>query len=73
MGLDVGGWVGDDAEAAAGEDVEAEVAASFGPFVGLLGQDGADEAGDPCLSRCSGTAGGSGCVVVDGAREQMDR
>ena len=27
----------------------------------------------PCLSRCSGTAGGSGCVVVDGAREQMDR
>ena len=27
----------------------------------------------PCLSRCSETAGGSGCVVVDGAREQMDR
>ena len=27
----------------------------------------------PCLSRCSETAGVSGCVVVDGAREQMDR
>jgi len=26
------------------EDVEAEVAAAFGPFVVLLGQDGADEA-----------------------------
>jgi hypothetical protein len=26
------------------QDVEAEVAASFGPFVVLLGQDGADEA-----------------------------
>lgn len=30
---------GDDVEAAAGQDVEAEVAASFGPLVGLLGQD----------------------------------
>jgi hypothetical protein len=29
--------------AGAGEDVEAEVAAAFGPFVVLLGQDGADE------------------------------
>ena len=27
-----------------GEDVEPEVAAAFGPFVVLLGQDGADEA-----------------------------
>jgi hypothetical protein len=27
-----------------GEDVEAEVAAAFGPFVVLLGQHGADEA-----------------------------
>ena len=33
----------------------------------------AEKLADPCLSRCSGTAGGSGCVVVDGAREQMDR
>ena len=32
--------------AAAGQDVEAEVAAAFGPFVGLFGQDGADEADD---------------------------
>ena len=30
----------------AGEDVESEVAAAFGPFVVLLGQDGADEADD---------------------------
>lgn len=38
--------VGDEGEPAAGEDVEAEVAAALGPFVGLLGQDGADEADD---------------------------
>ena len=31
-------------EPAFGEDVEAEVAALFGPFVVLLGQDGADQA-----------------------------
>lgn len=37
---------GDDVEAAAGQDVEAEVAASFGPLVGLLGQDPSEEAGD---------------------------
>lgn len=28
------------------EGVQAEVAAVLGPFVGLLGQDGADQAGD---------------------------
>ncbi len=39
-----GGAGGCDGEAGAGEDVEAEVAAAFGPFVVLLGQDGADEA-----------------------------
>ena len=38
--------VGDGSDAAAGEDVEAEVAAAFGPFVVLLGEDGADEADD---------------------------
>lgn len=27
-------------DAAAGQDVQAEVAAAFGPFIGLLGQDG---------------------------------
>lgn len=32
--------------AGAGEDVEAEVAASFDPFVVLLGEHGADEADD---------------------------
>ena len=32
----------------AGEDVEAEVAAAFGPLVVLLGQDGADEPDDGC-------------------------
>ena len=31
-------------DAGSGEDVEAEVAAAFGPFVVLLGQDCADEA-----------------------------
>jgi hypothetical protein len=35
---------GCEGDAGAGEDVEAEVAASFGPFVVLFGQDGADEA-----------------------------
>jgi hypothetical protein len=34
---------GCEGDAGAGEDVEAEVAASFGPFVVLLGQDSADE------------------------------
>ena len=34
----------DGSDAAAGEDVEAEVAAAFGPFVVLLGQHGADQA-----------------------------
>ena len=40
------GFGGDGGQAAAGEDVEAEVAAAFGPFVGLFGQDRADEADD---------------------------
>jgi hypothetical protein len=30
----------------AGEDVESEVAAAFGPFVVLFGEDGADKADD---------------------------
>ena len=38
------GAVGGEGDAGAGQDIEAEVAASFGPFVVLLGQDGADEA-----------------------------
>ena len=38
--------VWDEGEAGSVEDVEAEVAASFGPFVGLLGEDRADETGD---------------------------
>ncbi len=37
------GGVGDEDDAGAGQDVHAEVAAAFGPFVVLLGQDGADE------------------------------
>jgi hypothetical protein len=37
------GGVGDGPEAAAGQDVEAEVAAAFGPFVVLFGEDGADQ------------------------------
>src|SRR5699024_8686295 len=42
----LGVGVGDEVEAAAGEDVESEIASSFGPFVGLFGQDRADEADD---------------------------
>ena len=49
--LEVAGWVHlragagrGEGDAGAGEDVEAEVAAAFGPFVVLFGQDGADEA-----------------------------
>src|SRR5918998_6010793 len=42
--LAVGGGVGDGGEAGAGQDVEAEVAASFGPLVVLLSEDGADQA-----------------------------
>jgi hypothetical protein len=38
------GACGCEGGAGAGEDVEAEVAAAFGPFVVLLGEDGADEA-----------------------------
>jgi hypothetical protein len=45
----------------AGEDVEAEVAAAFSPFVLLFGQDGADEA-------CQGIT-----TRQARAREQLDR
>ena len=37
---------GDQVQAAFAEDVEAEVAASFCSFVGLFGEDGADETND---------------------------
>ena len=37
--------VGAVVESALGEDVEAEVAGSFAPFVVLFGENGADEAG----------------------------
>ena len=40
----VGG--GDEVDSAADQDVEAAVAAAFGSFVGLFGQDGPDEADD---------------------------
>ena len=46
LGGHLASGVGDEREAALGDHVEAEVAAAFGPFVGLLGEDGADEAGD---------------------------
>ena len=42
---------GRERETGAGEDVEAEVAAAFGPFVVLLGQDGADEADEGVTGR----------------------
>ena len=48
LGVAVGGHLrvcaGCECDAGAGEDVEAEVAAAFGPFVVLFGQDSADEA-----------------------------
>ena len=37
---------GSDGEATFGEDVQAEIAAPFGPFVGLFGEDGTDDADD---------------------------
>ena len=46
VGVHLASGVWDGAHAGAGENVESEVAASFGPFVRLLGEDGADEAGD---------------------------
>lgn len=42
---------GCEGDAGAGQDVQAEVATSFGPFVVLFGQDGADQADE-------GVAGG---------------
>lgn len=44
--LRAGVGVGGQGESAAAQDFESEVSASFGPFVGLLGKDGADEADD---------------------------
>jgi len=38
--------VEDESEAGFGEYVEAEIAASFCPFIGLFGEDGADEPDD---------------------------
>jgi hypothetical protein len=41
----------------AGEDVESEVAAAFGPFVVLFGQDGADEPDEPSRVLCRSYVG----------------
>ena len=43
VGVGVGGQEG---ESGLGEDLQAHVAALFGPFVGLFGQDGTDESDD---------------------------
>jgi hypothetical protein len=48
----------------AGEDVEAEVAAAFGPFVVLFGQDGADE---------SDQASRSGKIPTTSVRRRISR
>lgn len=45
---DLGFGAGDAVDAAAGQDFEAEVAPAFGSFVGLFGQDCADEPDDGC-------------------------
>jgi hypothetical protein len=44
--LGVGSLGGDDGQAGFGQYFEAHVAAAFAPFVGLFGQDGADESDD---------------------------
>jgi hypothetical protein len=49
-----GSWVVRTVSLGAGQDVEVEVAAAFGPFVVLFGQDGADAGG-------SGRCGRGGC------------
>lgn len=46
VGSDLGVGGGGEVDAASGQDFEAEVTASFGPFIGLLGQDRADEPDD---------------------------
>ena len=46
FGSDLGFGGGDGGDATAGEDFEAEVAAAFGPFIGLFGEDSPDEADD---------------------------
>lgn len=40
------GGVGIGGGAGAGQDVQAEVASAFGPFIGLFGQHGADQPDD---------------------------
>lgn len=56
--------VGDEGESALGENIEAEVAASFGPFVGLLGEDGADEADDRVAVREDADGVGAGADLA---------
>jgi hypothetical protein len=46
--LGFGCGIGEVAQPAFGEDVEAEVTALFGPFVVLLGQDGTDQPDQRC-------------------------
>jgi len=51
----------------AGEDVESEVAAALGPFVVLLGEDGADEPDDRGavgVAKCLGVVTWGDCVAV---------
>ena len=54
----------DEAQAGSAQDVEAEVAAPFVPFVVLLGQDGADE---------SEEAGAVGKIPTTSVRRQISR
>lgn len=46
VGVYLASGVSDVAHAGAGEDFEAEIAASLGPFIGLLGEDATGEADD---------------------------
>lgn len=64
------GFDGDDADSAFGEEFQAHVAAAFGPFVALFGQDGLDLAdqGGAGRGRCPRRrcVGGSLCSIAPG-------
>jgi hypothetical protein len=57
--------VGDGADAAAGEDVEVEVATAFGALVVLFGQDGADEANEGSVGKDADYVGAPTDLLVE--------
>ena len=59
------GRVGERADAAVGEDVEAEVAAAFRPFVVLFGEDGNDQADEGVAGEDSDDVGAPADFAVE--------